>query len=267
MNDTTKNEDNLQVKASFDNKAKLAIASTSVVDRQGEIIDQSGWNIKNFKKNPLLLWGHDHAIPAIGTAKNIKIVGEGKKAQLVFEPVFHEITDFAKAIKTMFDEGILNSFSVGFKPIEAEGNTYTSQELLEISAVNVPANPEARMMAMKSLQAAGFKDKTIGKLIKTDDLQDESNEIDETAKNLAAALERIETLEKDYETLVMAKGEQPQVTGRKAETEKRLNYAKVIAKAADKLLAKPSSSREVNAKVIKRAAEMLIVDHKKDLKE
>jgi len=50
-------------------------------------------------------------------------------------------------------------FSVGFIPVEYEPNehgglTYKRQELLEISAVTVPANPEALMLAYKSMLKA-----------------------------------------------------------------------------------------------------------------
>jgi hypothetical protein len=41
-----------------------------------------------------------------------------------------------------------------------EGNTYTQQELLEISLVNVPANPDAMMLAYKNLKESGFSEKT-----------------------------------------------------------------------------------------------------------
>lgn len=244
-------KEEFQVKATFDTETKKAVASTSVVDRQGEVIDQNGWDLKNFKKNPLLLWGHDHTIPAIGNAKNIKIEGEGKKAKLTFEPVFHELTDIAKSIKALFDNGILNSFSVGFQPVESEGNTYTKSELLEISAVNVPANPEARMLAYKALKKQGFK---------KDVIQDVTGiEIIEVKdKKLEARVKELET-----EIELLAKGPQPQVTGRKAEAEQNISEAKVIARAMDKLLGNANTSRSVQAKVAKRAAEKLIVRNKK----
>jgi HK97 family phage prohead protease len=142
-------------------KGMLAVASTAVEDRHGEVVSVTGWDLKNFKKNPILLWGHDHYEPAIGMAKNIRIEGTGKKAKLLFEPMFHDITDKAKALKRLVEEGFINSFSVGFRPLEIDGNTYTSQELLEISLVNVPANPDARMLAYKSLKGAGFGDSVI----------------------------------------------------------------------------------------------------------
>src|SRR3990167_7563446 len=55
--DTT---DKLEVKASYDSKTKVAVASTSVVDRHGESINQEGWDLKSFKANPVMLWAHDH---------------------------------------------------------------------------------------------------------------------------------------------------------------------------------------------------------------
>ena len=38
----------------------IAVASTNSVDRHGEIVDNNGWDLKSFKKNPVILWGHDH---------------------------------------------------------------------------------------------------------------------------------------------------------------------------------------------------------------
>ena len=39
-----------------------AIASTNSVDRHGEIVDNNGWELKSFKKNPVILWAHDRQI-------------------------------------------------------------------------------------------------------------------------------------------------------------------------------------------------------------
>lgn len=159
-------EEKLSVKAVYDLKEKVAIASTDVVDRHGERINQDGWDLKNFKANPVLLWGHDHTEIAVGNARNIHIERAGGTPRLVFTPDFHTATDKARALKTLYDEGRLNSFSVGFVPKEFDGKDaiYLKQELLEISAVNVPANPEARMLAYKSLKKSGFNDKTIAEM-------------------------------------------------------------------------------------------------------
>lgn len=135
-----------------------AVASTATVDRHGEIVSPAGWDLENFKKNPVLLWSHDHTIPAIGKATKIWIEGFGDAAKLMFSGVWQTVTDEGKAAAQLVADGILNSFSVGFIPSEMEGNTYTEQELLEISLVNVPANPDAMMLAYKSLKDNGFSE-------------------------------------------------------------------------------------------------------------
>jgi hypothetical protein len=276
--------DKLFTKAQIEktDKGLTAVASTAVEDRHGEEIDQGGWDIKAFKKNPVLQWAHDHSIPAIGIAKNIRVEGTGRKAQLVFEPVFHDITPEAAALKQLVEgtdeyPPILNSFSVGFRALEMDGNTYTKQELLEISLVNVPANPEARMIAAKSLEKAGFEEEVIksvtGQLADPDEAPEDGgdDEKDKKIEELEGTIKRIEGLYDDilgkYEDVV--KGLQHlNPEGRKSEVvTQRLALAKVAVKAADRLLEDhPNAKQAQLAKVIKRASEKLIVDHKQELK-
>lgn len=244
-------------------KGLLAVASTAVVDRHGEIVSVEGWDTKNFKKNPVLLWAHDHTVPAIGYAKNLRVDGIGKKAKLIFEPVFHDITEQAKALKHMVEEGIINSFSVGFRPLEMEDNTYTKQELLEISLVNVPANPDARMLAYKSLQKAGFTDdvaKSVGAFVEAEKRTDA---VDELRTEMKAMQDK-----HDAEIADLVKGLQHlNPVGRKSEVvTSRLALNKVIVRAADSLLEdKPTGKQATLARVIKRASEKLIVDQKQEL--
>ncbi len=258
--------DKLHTKAEIEvtDKGMQAVASTALEDRHGEVVAVDGWDLKAFKKNPVLQWAHDHTVPAIGVAKNIKVEGEGKKARLIFEPVFHEFTEQAKALKKMVEEKIINSFSVGFRPLEVDGNTYTKSELLEISLVNVPANPDARMLAYKSLNKAGFSDetcKTVGAWVEdekeTDKFQDAIDKLTEENKVLQ---EKLDEVVKGLRHL------NPQ--GRKSEVvTQRLALNKVVARAADKILeGKPKGHQANLVKVIKRATEQLIVDQKQELK-
>lgn len=135
------------------NGKMIAIASDETVDRHGESLPIDSWDLKNFKNNPVLIWAHDYSIPPIGLAKNMRI--EGRK--LIFEPEFHGITQLAREVKAMFesDPPIMNSFSVGFIPhYENEtANGSIPLELLEVSAVPVPANPSARVMVEKAVGA------------------------------------------------------------------------------------------------------------------
>lgn len=234
------------------------IASSSVQDRQGEVVDVEGWDLKNFKRAPRLLWAHDHNEPAIGKVTRTYYEGEGKKKRLMFEAVFHEITEKARAVKQLVQEGFINTFSVGFKPVEMEGNTITKSELLEISVVNVPANPEAMVLAVKSLKDEGFKEEVIEEVIKIE--PDFRKELDKLKERLGVVEETAELAVKGLEYLNPRRSKQEVVSS-------RLHSSKVIAKAADKLLSgKLGKDKTIStAKIIKRSSEMLIRSHKGDL--
>jgi len=127
----------------------IAVASDNSEDRMGDSLDQEKWDLKNFKKNPVLQAGHDYRPEfTVGKAKNIRI----EKNKLMFEPVFHTITPLGKQIGEMYREGFLKAFSVGFIPraMMDPKNDKAKNELLEISAVAVPANANALLSSAKS---------------------------------------------------------------------------------------------------------------------
>lgn len=127
------------------------IASTAAVDRQGDSIDQKGWDIKDYLLNPVMLWAHDYSAPPIARALSINPTDpRGLVGTCEFAP-----TDFAQEIKTLVEGGFVNALSVGFIPMERNGNVITKSQLLEISFVPVPANQEALMLAAKSLTDKG----------------------------------------------------------------------------------------------------------------
>ena len=120
-----------------------AVASSGSLDRDEEILDPEGWELDNFRKNPVLLWSHDARLLPLGRITGIKT---NEKGELIFDAIFaSKENDFANKVANLMSSGFLNSFSVGFNPKEKDGNTFVKQELLEISVVNVPANPDARV--------------------------------------------------------------------------------------------------------------------------
>lgn len=225
-----------------------AIASTNSVDRHGEVVDNNGWDLKAYKKNPVILWGHDHNEPAIGVAKKVWVDGAGSKAKLMIQPVLHDVTEKARAVKALVDMGVVKTLSVGFKPLESpDGVTFTKNELLEVSMVNVPANADAMMMAYKGLKDAGFEEKTIEAVgVKMDQaqmkatLQQMSEAIKtaaghvETMQNMMAGKQVIDSQVKQSETKV-EKAKVPKATEPKA-VRNRLSMLKVIARASDIIL-------------------------------
>jgi len=131
----------------------LAVASTETIDRDNDRIMSDGWDLANFKKNPVIPWAHRYSDPPVAQATEIKIADK----QLVFQAKFATKEDypFADTIFNLYKGGFLRSFSVGFMPkrweqVEREkgmGNDFLEQELWEISACTVPSNPEALIAA------------------------------------------------------------------------------------------------------------------------
>lgn len=133
-----------------------AIASTDSQDRDGDVILASAWNLENFEKNPLLLWSHEITKLPIGRVVKIN----NKAGQLEFTAEFAEKEDeFAKKVAKMYRNGFLNAFSVGYIPLESDNKgNITKAELLEISAVNVPANQDALIRREYKLFCEELKD-------------------------------------------------------------------------------------------------------------
>lgn len=125
------------------------IATTESVDRQGESILLKGWDIKNYMNNPVILWGHDYWSLPIGKATEVNIEGD----KMVIKGIFAS-TEFAQEVRKLYDEGIVKTVSVGFIPLEKQGNVITKAELLELSFVPVPANPDAlSLQKMQKVEA------------------------------------------------------------------------------------------------------------------
>lgn len=136
------------------------VFSDSTVDRYGDTVDAKGWDLKNFQANPVALFGHDatQAENVIGKAANVAIVDGKLVGDIVFMP--KEINPAADMVFQMVKGGFLNAVSVGFLPKEWQratdksrpgGIDFKKQELLEISVVPIPANPNALELAYKSL--------------------------------------------------------------------------------------------------------------------
>lgn len=144
----------------------VAVATDLSEDRDGEVVNPDGLDFNNFMRNPVLLWAHNYHDAPIGKVLELKRDGN----RMLFKPQFAVgISEKAKQIFDLYSEGYLNAFSIGFIPKEKEGNIFTKAELLEISCVPVPANPNALVLArskgydpalLKELEDAASEDKT-----------------------------------------------------------------------------------------------------------
>ena len=127
---------------------------TMTLDRDSEVLKPQGAQLKNFKKNPVFLWAHNwwQALPSIGKVIKMKKDSESFRGVVEFDLGNDQ---FAEMIYNKYKDGFLNAVSVGFIPLAVDtepivdgqqGFTYTKYEILEVSAVPVPSNPDALSM-------------------------------------------------------------------------------------------------------------------------
>jgi len=136
-------------------------ASTNDLDRYGEKFMPdafAGDGIAAYLKNPVVLWAHDYSTPPLGKAIDHSF--DSKGLILLQQFADHQM---AKDIFALYEGGYMNAFSVGFIPKEVAyeekapgygdmGVVFKKAELLENSAVPVPANPGA--LVIKGLMGA-----------------------------------------------------------------------------------------------------------------
>lgn len=165
--------------------------STNALDSHGEKIDVDGIDLSDFKKNPVVLWGHDGFNLPI--AKATKIWKEGNK--LMSRAKFYLKDDFARKVYDYIVDGYLNAVSIGGMVEEwgEDGMTISKMKMKEYSVVSVPANQEA-LVASKSLdgnQQAELRALANGYARKLLDKQSGENEI---TKNIEVLETMVATL-------------------------------------------------------------------------
>lgn len=141
------------------------IASTAAADRYGDVIEQAGWDLAAFKANPVLLWAHKYDQPPVGRCPGM-VVENGNLVSGGVEFTPASANAFGAQVEELVRGGFLNTVSVGFLPkkweyrADPDGNIlgirFLEQELLELSVVPVPANPEA-LAQQRSFFSAALK--------------------------------------------------------------------------------------------------------------
>lgn len=129
------------------------VLSDATVDSYGDVVEPTGWDLRQFKRNPIALFGHSSSFP-IGKWADVR-VEDGKlkgRLELAKAGTSYRLDELRKLV----EQGILRAVSVGFRPIKSEPlnpekpygpQRYLKQELVETSLVSVPANPAALAVA------------------------------------------------------------------------------------------------------------------------
>ena len=148
-----------------DRLVKRVILTTPTLDRQGDIVVPTGVSLKWFKKNPVVLWAHRYDQPPVGAVDvdALKVTDKGIEADVVFDAG----SAVGREVYGLYDRGVMRAWSIGFVPLKwqliedpdtnrVKGYRIEEWELLELSAVPVPANPEALTRHITEMESRGY---------------------------------------------------------------------------------------------------------------
>lgn len=166
-----------QIERTSEGTKILFLASTGIVDRDGESIDPMGWEW-NEQKLPNQLYGHDSRTPENWIGKGIEVRKDSSGLYfgcMLFDKAPTATADLARQMAWIAENHLdAISCSVGFMPKKwrdpngqvytidqpgasypwsTAGRKYLAQELLENSIVPIPSNIEALALTVRSLIA------------------------------------------------------------------------------------------------------------------
>ena len=141
----------IETRAAADGTTLSFVATTAGMKRDGLDILISGISTENFMRNPVFLWAHDYfgeRLP-IGKVTSIRPLKSKMKVRVEFDTE----DEFAMQVKSKFDRGFLNTVSIGWETLEfdRDTNTVLKSDLLDVSAVPVPGDPDALIERQRSL--------------------------------------------------------------------------------------------------------------------
>jgi HK97 family phage prohead protease len=136
-----------------DARTITGMASTPTPDRLEDVVEPDG---AQFKLPLPLLWQHDSGNP-IGQVTHAKVSKAGIE---IVARIAKGVTDEIDRAWALIKAGLVPGLSIGFKAIEHEfitetkGIRFIKWDWLELSAVTIPANQQATIATIKSIDTA-----------------------------------------------------------------------------------------------------------------
>jgi HK97 family phage prohead protease len=136
-----------------DARVITGMASTPTPDRLEDVVEPDG---AQFKLPLPLLWQHDSGNP-IGQVTHAKVTKAGIE---IIAKIAKGVTAEIDRAWSLIKAGLVPGLSIGFKPIEhsfikeTKGIRFIKWDWLELSAVTIPANSEATIATVKSIDTA-----------------------------------------------------------------------------------------------------------------
>lgn len=139
------------------------VASDETLDRYEEILTADGWRLEHYRRNPVFQNAHQYGDILFTLGKALQT--EVRNGQLLLRVQFAtDVNPMARVAYGLYRGRFLNAVSVGFIPLRWENGDagarppgatvcrrkYLEQELLEVSAVSIPANPNALQLGLRA---------------------------------------------------------------------------------------------------------------------
>jgi len=260
-----------------DERIITGIASTPSPDRDGDIMEPEG---AKFRSETPFLWQHDRTQP-IGTCSP-KMVKEGLQ---ITAKLVKPTPDMPSQLVARLDEawasikaGLVRGLSIGFRPIEYSfldegGIRFLSWDLLEVSAVTIPANAECNITTVKSfdrqlLAASGNEHPVVSKTPSAGASAKKPTENKGKTMNIAEQIKSFETkratLATAMETIMSKAAEEGRTLDAEEEEKYELNSAEI--KSVDVHLTRLRDMENAMAKTAKpvtkaAAGEVTVVEN------
>lgn len=261
-----------------DERIITGIASTPSPDRDGDIMEPEG---AKFRSETPFLWQHDRTQP-IGTCSP-KMVKEGLQ---ITAKLVKPTPDMPSQLVARLDEawasikaGLVRGLSIGFRPIEYSfldegGIRFLSWDLLEVSAVTIPANAECNITTVKSfdrqlLAASGNEKPVVSKTPSAGATAKKPTENKGKTMNIAEQIKSFETkratLAAAMETIMSKAADEGRTLDAEEEEKYELNSAEI--KSVDVHLTRLRDMENAMAKTAKpvakaSAGEVAVVDNR-----
>lgn len=207
-----------EIRKSKDGNRKMSfVASDNTRDSSRTVLNIKGWDLKRFNKNGIIGYNHNVYGSYSGSDDPDNIIGKGHAyidgdklmVDVEFEPA--GMNELADKIYKKLEFGTLKAVSVGFRPLgkghwgkgdEALGEKnetyyYAGQELLEVSIVNIPANPNAlkRSAELAAAELEALKKEVIDANEETKDAETKTSEAEEIELKKAELNKKIKLAE------------------------------------------------------------------------
>lgn len=158
----------------YENRILGYVTTTEATDRYGDIVRATGADLVNYKKNPVVMFAHQHDNFPVGCSLRISIDAQNKTipADALFLDDRVDPSGRSDLVFKFAKSRFMPACSISLMPTKTNrpvteqerlavglgeyGVEFQQWEYLEFSPCAIPANPEALQMALKSCDLATF---------------------------------------------------------------------------------------------------------------